>query len=269
MVSREPKTPLDEEGTKGKQPVAIADNGRQATAAAENIKTFKAVITGSAELDRKLGGGIPLGSLSLVEGQSDAGKSVLIQHLAYGCLRSGIKVAYYTTEDSVRGLIGQMSSLGMEVTDHFLIDRLRIYSMSLAAEETGSEAMANQLLEHVEHLPEEFTCVMVDSVTNLIVHSSDTHVVQFFSRCKELCDNGRTIFLVAHSHAFGETLLIRVRSLCDAHLRLRLEEVGERLMKVLEVAKVRSAERSTGNIVTFDVEPGRGIQVVPVSRVRA
>lgn len=251
------------------QQAVIANNGKQATTPAENTRNTKAMITGSQELDRKLGGGIPLGSLSLVEGVSDAGKSVLTQHLAYGCLSSGIKVAYYTTEDTVRSLVGQMGSLGMDVTDYFLVDRLRIYAIGSVAEAPEPEAVARALLKHVERLPEEFSCVMVDSVTNLIVHSSDTHVVEFFSGCKQLCDNGRTILLVAHSHAFSEMLLIRIRSLCDAHLRLRLEEVGERLVKVLEVAKVRSAEKSTGNIVTFDVEPGLGIQVIPISKAKA
>lgn len=251
------------------QPAVIANNGEETPAPAENTRIFKAIITGNRELDRNLGGGIPLGSFSLVEGVSDAGKSVLTQHLAYGCLSSRIKVAYYTTEDTVKSLIGQMGSLGMDVTDYFLMDRLRIYAISSVTETPEPEAVARMLLKHVELLPEEFSCVMVDSATNLIVHSSDTHVLEFFSGCKQLCDKGRTIFLVAHSAAFSETLLIRARSLCDAHLRLRLEEVGDRLVKVLEVAKVRSAEKSTGNIVTFDVEPGLGIQVIPISKAKA
>lgn len=243
--------------------------GKETTGVAKNERAFKAIITSYEELDRKLGGGIPLSSLTLVEGQSDAGKSVLSQHLAYGALRSGIKVAYYTTEDTVRSLISQMGSLGMEVTDYFLVDRLRIYPISLIVEMGESQKMAHLLLEHVNRLPEEFSCVIVDSITNLVVQSSDTHVVEFFSRCRRSCDDGRTIFLVVHSHAFNETLLIRVRSLCDAHLRMRVEEAGERLVKVLEVAKVRNAERATGNIVSFDVEPGLGMNIIPISKAKA
>ncbi|MGD9143546.1 MAG: ATPase domain-containing protein, partial [Dehalococcoidia bacterium] len=44
------------------------------------------IVTGVPEVDEKLGGGIPLGSLCLVEGHSDAGKSVLCQHLTNGTL---------------------------------------------------------------------------------------------------------------------------------------------------------------------------------------
>jgi flagellar protein FlaH len=61
----------------------------------------------------------------------------------------------------------------------------------------------------------------------------------FFSACKNLCDQGRTILLVAHSYAFDEEVLSRSRSLCDAHFRIKLEQMGDRLVKKLEVLKVR------------------------------
>ena len=67
----------------------------------------------------------------------------------------------------------------------------------------------------------------------------------------------------------GGRSVIRVRSLCDAHVRLRLEEVGERLVKIMEVSKVRNAERSTGNIISFDVEPGMGMKIIPITKAKA
>ena len=43
----------------------------------ESVETKKKIIsTGHPEIDKKLGGGLPIGSLTLIEGQSDAGKSV-------------------------------------------------------------------------------------------------------------------------------------------------------------------------------------------------
>jgi flagellar protein FlaH len=235
----------------------------------EAVRNQNAITTGNGELDRNLGGGIPLGSLSLIEGQSDAGKSVLTQHLAYGAIRFGIKVAYYTTEDTVRTFMSQMTSLGMDVTDYFLLDRLRVYPLSFAADESKSASFAPSLLEHIQRLPAEFSCVMVDSLTNLIMHSSDAEVLEVFANCKRLCNNGRTISLVAHSDAFNETCLTRVRSVCDAHLRLRLQVMGETLMKILEVPKIHGAEKNTGKIVSFDVEPGLGIKVTPLSTAKA
>ena len=61
-------------------------------------------------LDRKLGGGIPVGSLALIEGDSSAGKSVLCQHLIYGALLNGKEVAYFSYEETSRSLVTQMGS---------------------------------------------------------------------------------------------------------------------------------------------------------------
>ena len=44
-------------------------------------EAIASVSTGQPDLDKKLGGGIPLGSLTLLEGQSDSGKSVVGQQL--------------------------------------------------------------------------------------------------------------------------------------------------------------------------------------------
>src|SRR4030042_3662598 len=98
---------------------------------AKKDKKRDAIITGVPEVDDKLGGGIPLGSLCLVEGDSDAGKSVLCQHLTHGTLGSGqTGVAYYTTENSIRSLIAQMDSLSLSTLDYFLCDHLRIYPLA-------------------------------------------------------------------------------------------------------------------------------------------
>ncbi len=72
-----------------------------------------------------------------------------------------------------------------------------------------------------------------------------------------------------HSYASNEQLLTRLRSICDAHLRLRVEEVGSQLVKVLEVAKVRGATKTTGNIISFDVEPNLGMRIIPITKAKA
>ena len=227
------------------------------------------ISTGNGEIDKKLGGGIPAGSLTLIEGQSDAGKSVLVQQLTNGALLSQIGVSYYTTENTVKSLLTQMASLSLDVTDYFLIDRFRVYPMQISTQEIEAEDAFERISRHIERLPRSFGVCLVDSVTNLVTHTKETGILDFFLRCKELCDTGRTIFMVVHSYAFEEGMLIRVRSLCDAHLRLRLEKVGERLVKVMEVSKVRNAERTTGNIISFEVEPGMEMRILPITKARA
>ena len=66
-----------------------------------------------------------------------------------------------------------------------------------------------------------------------------------------------------------EGTMVRLRSTSDAHLRLRLEEAGDKLIKMLEVAKVRGAAKSTGNIIGFNVEPGIGMRMIAVAKAKA
>ena len=214
-------------------------------------------------------GGIPIGSLGLIEGHSDAGKSVLCQHLTYGALSSAkTDVAYYSTENTVKSLINQMESLSLPTLDHFLTDRLRIYPLALSKRVASTQRPFYYLRHHFTLLPWQYRLLIVDSITLLVAHSNPVAIIDFFSACKDLCDDGRSIFLVAHSYAFDEEILARTRSLCDVHLKLRLEQVGERLVKVLEVLKVRGADRQTGDIVSFEVEPRLGMRIIPLSKAR-
>jgi archaeal flagellar protein FlaH len=227
------------------------------------------ILTGLREVDEKLGGGIPIGSLGLIEGHSDAGKSVLSQHLTYGALSvSDTSVAYYTTENTVKSLVAQMDSLNLFTLDHFLIDRLRIYPLTMRGEMDDTTSRFSLMLAHFDKLPTYFKLIIVDSITLLVAHSDQVANVDFFSACKNLCDQGRTIILVAHSYAFDEEVLSRTRSLCDAHFRIRLEQMGDRLVKILEVLKVRGADRPTGDVVTFEVEPKVGMRIIPMSKAR-
>jgi flagellar protein FlaH len=235
-----------------------------------NGKKVETIVTNVTEVDERLGGGIPLGSLCLVEGHSDAGKSVLCQHLTHGTLTNGeISVAYYTTENNVRSLISQMESLNMNVLDHFLADHLRIFPLTFhnAAMQGGAKPFY-VLTHHFTHLPQEYKLIIVDSITLLVAHSNPVAIIDFFSRCKNICDQGRTVVVVAHSYAFEEDMLSRTRSLCDARLKLRLEQVGDSMIKLMEVLKVRGAERPTGDVVSFNIEPKMGMRIIPLAKAR-
>ena len=181
-----------------------------------------------------------------------------------------MSVSYYTTENTVKSLMTQMSSLNLDVTDYFLCDRLRVYPLETSSlTETDTPRAFQNLIDHFDSLPVRFNLTVIDSLTNLVAHSDDRAIIDFFAGCKQLCDRGRTIIAVVHSHAFDDRMLIRVRSLCDAHLVLKVEQVGERLIKIMEVAKVRNADQSTGNVISFDVEPGLGMKIIPISKAKA
>ena len=72
----------------------------------------------------------------------------------------------------------------------------------------------------------QYELVIVDSLTAFVTHASESETLDFFSQAKDLCDAGRSLMLTMHSYASNEQLLTRLRSICDAHMRLRVEEVG-------------------------------------------
>lgn len=224
---------------------------------------------GQLLLDEKLGGGIPVGSMTLIEGASSAGKSVFCQHLMYGALQDGHHVAYFTSENNTRGLVSQMKSIGMEVSGHLLTENLHV--LPLDEPEIGDDpvALLATAASKMASVPKQQRVVFVDSITNLASVSEDGAVIGFFSSCKRLCNSGKTVIVVVHSFAFDEKMLIRLRSLCDAHLRLTVENVGAKQIRVLEVSKVLGAEYSTGNLISFEVEPGLGMKIIPMSKAKA
>jgi flagellar protein FlaH len=193
---------------------------------------------------------------------------VLSQQFIWGSLNTGLRLALYTSENTTASLLRQMTSLSLDIDDYFLLGRINVYPVPNTFDEEQSHRIFQMLLNHAGRMP-EFDIVMVDSLTPFVTHATEAETLDFFSRAKHICDTGRSIIVTIHSYASNEQLLTRLRSICDAHLRLRLEEVGSQLVKVLEVAKVRGAAKSTGNIVSFDVEPNLGMRIIPITKAKA
>jgi flagellar protein FlaH len=221
------------------------------------------ISTGNSELDDKMGGGIPMGSLTLIEGDSGAGKSVLSQQMMRGTLNDGHTVSVVTTENTVKSLVVQMRSLSLDIIDHLLLNRIRVYPIEVAR--LGSKAPSTLLEAMKQEAGRDM--LFVDSLTAAIAETSQGEVLGFFEDCKRLCSGGATVVVMVHSHGLNSELLIRIRSLCDAHLQLRTTEVGNKAVKQMEATKVRGADKRTGNIVSFEVEPGWGMRVIPINKI--
>jgi archaeal flagellar protein FlaH len=227
--------------------------------------TRKVVATGNAELDSKMGGGLPVGSLVLIEGTSGAGKSVLTQQIVRGALVDGFQVSMFTSENTVKSMVSQMHSIDLDILDFLLLGKLRIYHMAL----TRLGEKAPTLLVNAMHRETERDVLVIDSFTSALAQASNNmNTLRFFEMSKQLCAKGKTVIVTLHTGTLSEDRISPVRSMCDAHIVLRSMQDGSRLIKTLEVAKVRGAATVTGSIVGFDVEPGWGMRVIPISKAR-
>ena len=232
------------------------------------MKAGGVIETGNPELDKKLGGGIPIGSLIFIEGESDAGKSVFTQQLCWGSLRVGYRVTMMSTENAVKSMMRHTASLNLDITEYVLLGKLKIFNLKAMRAQDGADHALAALLKAMERQWEQ-DLVVVDSITSFVAHSTPEQVIAFFEECKQFTDQGMTVALVAHSYAFNDGMTVRISSMCDAHFKLTIQNMGDKLIKSLEVAKVRGASMSTGNIVAFDIEPGVGMRIIPFTKARA
>jgi len=67
-----------------------------------------------APVDKKLDGGIRLGTLFFIEGPSATGKSLICQYAATGALDAGHSVAYFTSRGQESGATGKLDRVGLE-----------------------------------------------------------------------------------------------------------------------------------------------------------
>ena len=238
--------------------------------------TMDSRLTGVKDIAEVLGGGIRTGSLVIIEGESKSGKSVLSQHLAHGALHfDDNAVAYYTSGGNFNDLIAQMDSMSLYVLHEFVTDRLRIYPLSsLSTTGNGRESL-EFLISYISELPPRFKLVVVDSITPFMTKMNPDAKIRLLQAFKELCGKERSIVLTANTHIFEKGILYRTYLVSDYYLRLRSDEtiiwsgqIENRVIKRLEVMKLRGAEQQGGEGVKFEIKPHVGIQILPFVRVR-
>ena len=238
--------------------------------------TMDAVTTGVREITEALGGGIHEGSLVLIEGETKTGKSVLCQHIAYGALSTRLSsVVYYSTEKGSEALLAQMDSMSLNVNHDFATDRLRVYRMGNRDIFRDAAKSLQLIVNHIMELPKRFKVVIVDSPTIYMTSASSVTKMDFLQKCKELCEQNRTIIIVLDSHIIDNNTRYRAHAMSDYYLKLTSQDmmlapgqVDSRIVKVLEVTKLHGAERHAQPDLKFEIKPKIGIQILPLVQVR-
>lgn len=229
---------------------------------------LQAISTGNEELDARLGGGIPIPSLVMIEGDHGTGKSVIAQSVVYGALSQGLRVYYVTTESTVRDFILQTKRLNIDITDYFIRGKLNIFPLHLEGARWTKET-ATKMLPIIGRFAvataNNWDLFVVDSFSVLAVFASVEGVMDVLTRFKEVVSSGKVILLTIHPSSLSESAMIRMRAVCDGYIRLRLVDFGGRTFKVMEVVKFRGALGPVDSTIVFDIDPAFGIKIIPIS----
>ena len=225
--------------------------------------------TGNAEIDKKIADGLPLRSLTLIEGENDTGKSVLTEQIMWGAMKQGLNVNLYSTEMTAKSFLSQMESMSLDVSDYFAWGYIKLFPLHMVGfkwSKTEMDGILERIIDHIR--ASKAQVAIIDSLTMFTEYTTQETVLTFLTNCKTLVDHGKTILITLHTYAFQEDTLIRIRSICDAHLMMKKTLLGDKYVMVMEVIKVRGARKTTGNLVSFEVHPGYGMKIIPVSMAK-
>ncbi len=229
------------------------------------------VSTGNEELDARIGGGIPVSTLLLLEGPHGSGKSVLALHIAYGALRVGLKVTYMTTEETVKGLLSQASRIGLDIDSFYMRGQLKIYPLYIEGvkwDKGSASRLLPLMAEYIKNTLKFWDVMVIDSFSVIASYASLTSTLNFVTKLKMIASRDKLLVLTVHSEALNENIMLRLRSICDGIIKLKYGEIGGVPVRIMEVVKLKRALGPVELVIAFDVDPSFGIKILPIALAR-
>jgi circadian clock protein KaiC len=199
------------------------------------------VSTGTAELDKLLGGGLARGSNVLFSGPSGVGKTTTAIAVARAALIRGEKAAYYLFDENLGTMLTRSRALGLDV-DPFIHDgQLQIETLDPAEVSPGE--FANMVRSSVEG---GARTVVIDSLNAYLqAMPGDKHLMlQMHEVLTYLNQHGVvTIVILAQHGVVGEIRGdVDLSYLADSILLYRYFESRGSLLKAVSVVKSRTSE---------------------------
>jgi archaeal flagellar protein FlaH len=228
----------------------------------------------SFDLDRddlcdRLGGGLPAGTLIVVEGAQGAGKSILTQRLAYGLIQNEHSVSYVSSELTTTGFLAQMESLKYDVEQALMDERLvfiPVYPL------LGNRAPRHDLLRRIVKTRAMYSkdLVVFDSFSKFLADharafgdgfKSLDQVESVLYHFKRLASMGKTIILTFEKGQVSEEMAAPFKDAADVLLNLQFELIGNSANRRVVVQRMARAAGRFGEIIGYRVEPGVGIVI--------
>lgn len=224
------------------------------------------------ELSDRLGGGIPHGSLVVIEGEFGTGKSILLQRMLYGLLQNGSKVTVVSTELTTLHFIEQMASLDYPVDEH-------IFSRSLlflpVYPVLGFRGRKTDLMDRLLNAKRMYDSdvIAIDAFSQLVKDWVKALGADADERFKEeriedalylfklLNAKGKSVILTLQPGDMPDDIASALKSAADVYLSLKLDSVGGVVSRSIFVRRFSRAEKNVADIVPFRVEPKSGFIV--------
>lgn len=203
-------------------------------------------------LDPRLGGGVPPGSVVVIEGSAGCMKSTLAYSILYrNAIEKGSNGLYITIEQPRKDIEEHMAGVGMDKTARGVGDKLAIIDLgelrSFLSEAGEDELKAdwfksvlNQIHSYRRNHPLDL--VVLDSLNGLFALTQDPNPrLELFHFIKDLKTLPITVFLISEVSANAPISESLAGFLADGIIRLEAKRQDDMVNLQLGVVKMRKA----------------------------
>lgn len=230
---------------------------------------------GLTERDRvntAIGGGLPKGSVMLIEGENGAGKSAICQRFAYGMVAEENYVTYVSSELESWEFVQQMHSLSYDVVDHLLSEQLLFLHANVDTHDDPTERRLLARLADAETLWRA-DVVYVDTLSSLLRNDpnyesviddgDEDHVIQrLVSFLRKVTMQQKTVVLTVDPTSVNEDALRPLRNVADVYFQIETNVVGQEIRRMIRVRRFQNMKSPVDDSIGFTVQQGRGVSIV-------
>jgi len=233
------------------------------------MSEYISVFLNRDDFEQRIGGGIPRGSIMIIEGKDGTGKSIVSQRITYGALVNNSTVTYISTEMSILDFIRQMDSLNYSVKDFLLSNKLLFISTTnLFGKTKLKENLILELMKNKSRKLFENDIIIIDSLSYPLVNSiSRLSFIKFLDFLQKIKAKDKIIIMTYNPYTLNRAVVDELRKVADIYFKTGISTTTGQLTRYIEIKRFRNAKQQYELIIPFRVEPGLGLIVEIVTIV--
>lgn len=229
-------------------------------------------------LNQELGGGLPAGSIVLLEGEYGAGKSVLSQRFSYGFCETQTTVTFLSTELTLGGFVDQMHGLSYDIERHLLKQRLLFLHGDLDSGDDNTlatspdEGQRKELLNPLMNAETMWNTdvILIDTFDSILrndpmfealIRNNEERqaALDILSFFRNIVSQNKVIVLTVDPTTVDDETIGPFRSVADVYIELEMVEVGNEVRRNMSIKRFTGMGDQVGDTIGYSVRAGTGI----------
>ncbi len=213
------------------------------------------------EFHKKLGGGLPAGTIALIKGDHGSGKSVICQRMVYGMLNNDVSISYVSTQLTTTDFVKQMLSLGYNIVHHIIGGKIKFFPVYPLINEIKERSDYSKRLISAKAIFEN-DVIFIDSFSSLVKFDiNEKAVIDLMGFFKRVVATGKAVVLTAVEDELPKAVMNEVEATSSLLIETATKKVGTDLKNIMMIKKYNLAVDKYSKQTAFRVEPKIGLVV--------